>query len=100
MSVLLPSSTEPAVATRSIPEWRTSSESAAVAAGRWPPPNRRCGRLRHPSPSEVALALAVLHRGLRGAVVGARLAALGDPRGGDLRDHLLDRARRGLDAAG
>ena len=40
------------------------------------------------SPSEVALALAVFHRGLGDAVVGAGLAALGDPRGGDLGDHL------------
>ena len=42
-------------------------------------------------PSEVALALAVLHRGLGDAVVGARLAALGDPRRGDLGDDVLER---------
>ena len=43
--------------------------------------------------SEVANALAVLHRRLADAVVGARLAALGDARRGDLGDDLVDRRR-------
>ena len=41
---------------------------------------------------EVPRDLAVFHRGLGDAVVGARLAALGDPRRGDLGD---DRAEVG-----
>src|SRR6266571_7190037 len=49
--------------------------------------------------SEVALSLAVLHRGLTRAVVGAGLPALGDPRRGYLRDDLGERGRRGLDRA-
>src|SRR5215211_3007531 len=67
----LPSSTEPAVATR------TSSEVL-----------------------EVAVTLAVLHRGLGEAVVGARLAALGHARGGDLRDHVAQRDRLRAHGAG
>src|SRR5579862_1142550 len=43
-------------------------------------------------PSEIALALTVLHRGLGDAVIGAGLAALGDPGGGDLADHLFEGA--------
>ena len=43
------------------------------------------GSVRRP-PSEVALALAVFHRRLGDAVVGAGRAALGDARGGDLGD--------------
>src|SRR3954449_6840414 len=70
MSVDLPSSTEPAVARRSRSERATEPNS-------WP--------LR-PLPLEVAGNLAVLHRGLADPVVGARLAALGDLRGGDLGD--------------
>src|SRR6266700_1389862 len=50
--------------------------------------------------SEVALSLAVLHRGLARAVVGAGLPALGDPRRGYLRDHFGERGRRGLDRPG
>src|ERR1019366_4993238 len=43
---------------------------------------------------EVPGLLAILHRGLGHAVVGPRLAALGDPRRRDLDDDLLE--RRGL----
>src|SRR3954466_15492508 len=70
ISVDLPSSTEPAVARRSRSERATEPYP-------WPLP---------PWPLEVAGNLAVLHRGLARAVVGARLAALGDLRGGDLGD--------------
>src|SRR3989442_1447486 len=59
ISVDLPSSTEPAVASRRV-----------VAL-------------------EVAGNLAVLHRGLADAVVGARLAALGDPGARDLDDDVV-----------
>src|SRR5437868_15382433 len=69
MSVDLPSSTEPHV---------TSRNSSVL---------------------EVTDTLPVLHRGLAEAVVGARLAALGDVRRGDLGDHLVDGARLGEDAA-
>src|SRR5690606_31419392 len=41
--------------------------------------------------SEVPFALAVFHRRLGEAVVGARRAALGDARRRDLLDHLVDR---------
>src|SRR5204863_6725813 len=71
MSVDLPSSTEPAVASR-------SEVTAAL---------------------EVAGNLAVLHGGLADAVVGARLAALGDPRERDLGDDLVERRGAGLDRA-
>ena len=61
------------------------------------------GSARRPLPSwrlrgtlEIALALAVFHRGLGHPVVGACLAALGDPGGRDLGDDLLQ--RRGLGA--
>src|SRR5215470_15682934 len=50
-------------------------------------------------PSEVALPLAVFHRRLARAVIGPRLATLGDPRGGDLGDHLRESSRRRLDRA-
>src|SRR5215831_13722949 len=73
ISVDLPSSTEPQVTRR-----RSSVESWA---------------------SEVANALSVLHGGLAEAVVGARLAALGDSRGGDLLHDRLDGGRLRLDAA-
>src|SRR5919112_849976 len=68
ISVDLPSSTEPAVASRSSPE-----------RGRRPLPFA-CPLL------EIAGHLPVLHRGLGDLVVGPRLAALGDRRGGDLVD--------------
>ena len=54
---------------RPIPRSRRAGARAARSSG---------------SSSEVALALAVLHRGHGHAVVGARLAALGHARGGDL----------------
>src|SRR6516165_9437863 len=63
----LPSSTEPAVTSR-------SSSLSSISL-------------------EVANALPVLHRGLADAVVRARLAALGDPRRRDLVDDLVDRLR-------
>src|SRR5215208_3969258 len=71
ISVDLPSSTEPAVTRR-----------------------------RSSVPLEVADTLAVLHRGFGDAVVGARLAALGDAGRHDLGDDLLQRRRVGDDAAG
>src|SRR3954471_18042418 len=74
ISVDLPSSTEPAVARRSRSERATEPYP-------WPLPPWRL---------EVAGNLAVLHRGLAGAVVGARLAALGDLRGGDLGDDRVE----------
>src|SRR3954462_13164729 len=70
ISVDLPSSTEPAVASLSVP-----------------------------TRSEVAGNLAVLHRGLGRAVVRARLAALGDPGGGDLGHHRVERGRARGDGA-
>src|SRR3954467_13282919 len=70
MSVDLPSSTDPAVARR--------SEVALEITGN----------------------LAVLHRGLARAVVGARLAALGDARRRDLGDDLVERRGGRLDRAG
>src|SRR3954452_18781095 len=81
ISVDLPSSTEPAVARRS------RSERAIV-----PRPL--------PLPLEVAGNLAVLHRGLADAIVGARLAALGDLRRRDLGDHVVQRGRGRRDGAG
>src|SRR5215210_1135848 len=73
ISVDLPSSTEPAVATRSI-----SGSS------------RGCRDPRE-GPLEVPDSLAVFHGGFGDAVVGARLAALGHARGGDLGDDVLER---------
>src|SRR5438067_13202669 len=70
ISVDLPSSTEPAV---------TSLSSSAL---------------------KVTDTLAVLHRRLAHAVVGARLAALGHARCRDLGDDLLDRCRIGQHTAG
>src|SRR3954467_4176871 len=81
ISVDLPSSTEPAVARRS------RSERAIV-----PRPL--------PLPLEVAGNLALLHRGLADAIVGARLAALGDLRAGDLGDDVVQRGRGRRDGAG
>src|SRR5829696_9192146 len=70
ISVDLPSSTEPAVATRSI-----------------------SGSCRDPreGPLEVPDSLSIFHGRLGCAVVGARLAALGHARGGDLGDDVLER---------
>src|SRR6266566_9774964 len=73
ISVDLPSSTEPHVTMR--------RRSACWAA------------------SEIADTLAVLHRGFGEAVVGAGLAALGDPGRGDLVDDRADRRCIGADAA-
>src|SRR5215210_2119701 len=70
ISVDLPSSTEPAVASRSVP-----------------------------TVSEVAGNLAVLHGGLGGSVVGAGLAALGDAGRGDLLHDRLERRRARGDGA-
>src|SRR5690606_39454896 len=69
--------------------WRTAAEW-------WPrePRSWWCSCL------EVPLALAVLHRGLGQLVVGAGGAALGQPGGGDLGDHLLDRVGVGVHRAG
>src|ERR1700719_4761445 len=88
ISVLLPSSTAPAVVKRS-----RSSVTARRLRERDHPGARGSAR---PQKSlwralEVARLLAVLHRRLRHAVVGARLAALGDARGGDLGHHLGQR---------
>src|SRR4029453_16136452 len=74
MRVDLPSSTEPHVTRR-----RSSVDWAC---------------------SEVANALAVLHRRFAEAIVGARLSALGDVRRGDLLHALPHRRRPRLDAAG
>src|SRR6476661_2987549 len=88
----LPSSTEPAVASRS----RSCRTVCGMPRG-W---LRRAGAASYVVViSEVPLLLAVLHGGLRQAVVGAGRAPLGDPGGRDLADHLghvngirLDRA--------
>src|SRR3954469_4552202 len=77
----LPSPTEPAVARRS------RSERAIE-----PRPL--------PLPLEVPGNLAVLHRGLADAVVGARLAALGDLRCRDLGDDVVQGGRGRRDRAG
>src|SRR4051794_13095027 len=82
ISVDLPSSTLPTVAKRSGAarfEATSSSSSADKVT------------------SEVALALAVLHPGLRDAVVGAGGATLGDPGDRRLGDDVLDREGRRLD---
>src|SRR3954453_5406941 len=73
ISVDLPSSTEPHVTRRR-------------SSGAW-----AC--------SEVANAFAVLHGRLAEAIVGPRLAALGDVRRSDLPHALLDRRHPRLDAA-
>src|SRR5580692_11594561 len=79
MSVLLPSSTDPMVAKR-----RRSMVSAPTSA---PPAGGEPGRVV--MGLEVALALAVLHRRLREAVVGPGGPPLRDARTGDLADDLL-----------
>src|SRR3954453_1618142 len=83
MSVDLPSSTEPAVASRRSPE--------RGGGAPWP--------LELPL-LEVARNLAILHGGLGDLVVGAGLAALGDPRRGDLVDNVAQRRRDRGDRAG
>src|SRR5919204_770697 len=87
MSVLFPSSTEPAVAMRSVLSRRSTTESG------WPLPSTSVSL-------EVATALAVLHGRLADLVVGARLATLGDARGGDLVHHGLERLGVRLHGAG
>src|SRR6266545_1432872 len=88
MSVDLPSSTEPAVANRSM----------SMLIGRAPLLARR---LAAPwSWSEVAFLLAVFHGRFAGAVVGAGLAAFGDAGGRDLLDDLIKRGGHRLDRAG
>src|SRR5437870_4399779 len=84
MSVLLPSSTDPAVAKR---------RSSVIGSLR---SSLRCAARS----SEVALALAVLHGGLGELVVGARGTPLGDPAGGHLGDDLLDGGGGRLDRPG
>src|SRR5918997_2509729 len=76
----LPSSTEPAVVSR-------SSDDAAPVIRRGPS-------------SEVALPFAVLHGGRGQPVVGAGGAALGEPAGGDLGEDGLDGRGGGLHRAG
>src|SRR5918997_2139999 len=76
ISVDLPSSTDPAVANRTSSEVRCLTGLPFVAA-----PGATL---------EVALLLAVLHRGLGHAVVSARLTALGDPGGRDLGNDVLE----------
>src|SRR5215207_9045903 len=76
----LPSSTEPAVATRSI-----SGSSRAP---------RGCCDPRE-GPLEVPHSLAVFHGGLGHAVVGPCLPALGHARGGDLCHHVVERRGAG-----
>src|SRR4051794_14704473 len=49
---------------------------------------------------EIAFLLTILHGRFRYAVVGARLAALGDSGGGDLGDDGVERRRLRLDRAG
>src|SRR6185503_5734524 len=83
MSVDLPSSTDPAVARR--------MRSDRSRAGR-PLPLAE-------APLEVPGNLAVLHRGLGYAIVGAGLAALGDLRRRDLGDDVVQRRRGRADRA-
>src|SRR5687768_14719961 len=85
ISVLLPSSTDPAVEKR-----RRSTAT-------------RCPQLQAPLRAprlEVAFFLAVFHRRLRERVVGAGGAARGDPGGGRLGHDLLQRGRTRCDGAG
>src|SRR4051812_830959 len=82
ISVLLPSSTLPAVMKRSTPRWNASTEATppgAVRAMLIPP---SFGML------EITFLLAALHGGFRGLVVHAGGAALGDGRQGRLGDDL------------
>src|SRR5256885_11694226 len=86
ISVLLPSSTLPAVMKRSTPRSSTA------------------GAVRSISPSkvmsEVSLLLAPFHRGFRGLVVHARGPALGNRGQLRLGDDLGGHCRRGFDRAG
>src|SRR3954447_26536508 len=80
-SVDLPSSTEPAVASRS--RVLISGCPCLGAPAKYGSEGRAESFV---GSSEVALLLAVLHGGLGDPVVGARGAALGQGRGGDLED--------------
>src|SRR4030088_47255 len=85
MSVLLPSSTDPAVANRRM-SIISSSRRTGLSQAR--------GRT-----SEVPLPLAVFHGRLARAVVRAGLAALGDPGRCDLGDHFGNGRGRRLDGS-
>src|SRR6476659_113823 len=117
MSVDFPSSTDPAVAMRSIVIDRAirivcssrsrSSELSVSSRNRSSElsvsSRKRSSELSVSSrkrSSEVALTLAVFHAGLGDPVVGAGGATLGEPRHRGLRDHLRHRAREGLHAPG
>src|SRR5918999_3107248 len=101
ISVDLPSSTEPAVAKRTSSDVRATGRPLVAAPG-----ITRTGGSRPRTPvdawpaSEIPLLIAVLHCGLRDAVVGARLAALGDAGGGDLGHDGLERLGRRRHGAG
>src|SRR6185312_14010384 len=107
MSVLLPSSTEPAVAKRSRSDGRSAKRrktsaaaSASSAAATEAPPFialcPSCADIR----SEVSLALAILHRRLGDPVVRSRLTALGDLGRSDLGDDGGEGCRIRLHRAG
>src|SRR5580698_8161170 len=89
MRVLFPSSTDPIVAKRR--RSMVSTPSSGPPAG-GEPGNVVMGL-------EIPLTLAVLHGGLREAVVGPRGTALGDPGRRDLTDDLLHRVGVGADGA-
>src|SRR5215470_9345550 len=96
MSVDLPSSTEPAVASRRMSITRSLSGSHLP---RHPPLSRYGARRRRWMSSEVALPLAVFHRGLSGAVVRSGLPALGVRSLVDQREHHDNSGGRGLNRA-
>src|SRR3712207_5640079 len=84
ISVLLPSSTLPAVMKRRTPRSSTSvGGGAAVSVAIGHSKQRRTSL-------EVSLSLAPLHRGLRRLIVHPRRAALGDLLDGGLADDLVD----------
>src|ERR1700722_14343085 len=89
MRVLFPSSTDPMVANRR--RSMVSTPSSGPPAG-GEPGNVVMGL-------EIPLTLAVLHGGLREAVVSPRGTALGDPRRRDLTDDLLHRVGVGAHGA-
>src|SRR4029078_9450839 len=112
MSVDFPSSTDPAVAMRSIvidrairivrSSRKRSSELSVLCASAhhnfmmFSQPLSRIVSVSRKRSSEVTLPLAVFHAGLGDPVVGAGGATLGEPRHRGLRDHLTHRAREGL----
>src|SRR5690606_6958505 len=126
ISVDLPSSTDPVVASRTSSMFLGSAtgvissrksevgsrkpENAPYPASRGPlPPPLRSGgqRPRGPwsggkenSPLEIALTFAVFHRCLGGAIVGPAGTALGDPGGGNLVNDLLNGGGGRLEGAG